>query len=117
MAPGTASCMGRSFPMRHSIFLTNIRLWLLGISRREISLRRLLEDRARVPPWVSITHHRISLIVAQSPSPANAFFRLAESFTSLSKEGKISLRARIVISETLCCWVGFSWEAQRRSSI
>ena len=109
--------MERSLSMRRSRFLTDMRLWLSGIYRMDITLRGRLEDRARVPQWVSISHSRISLIVAQSPSPANAFFGLAESFTSPNKEGKISLRARMVISENLCCWVGSIWAAQRRWSI
>ena len=33
------------------------------------------------------------------------------------KGGEISLKARMVSSETLCCWVGFSCEEQNRSSI
>ena len=62
-----------------------------------------LEYRVRLPRWVSITHPRISLSVNQSLSLAKAFFRLVESFTYPNKEGKISLRVQMVISETLCC--------------
>ena len=78
MTPGTERCMERSLLMRCSSLFTDIRLWLLDISRREISSRRCLEDRERVPRWVSITHLRISLIAAQYPYPTNTFFRLEE---------------------------------------
>ena len=103
--------------MKRSSFLEYLCLWLLGISRREMRSGRFLEDRARLPRLVSIIHPRISLIVSQYSSLANAFFRLAESLTSTGKEGEISLRAQMMISETLYFWLGSPWEAQRRSSI
>ena len=76
--------------MRGYRLLTDIRLWLSGISRKEMSLRCCFEDRVRVLWWVSITYPGISLNVAQFLSLSNTFFRMAEYFTSLGKEEKIS---------------------------
>ena len=92
--------------MRLSRSLTDVRLWLLVISRRNIRSMRHLEKRVRVPQWVSIVHPRISLVVSQSLSPANYFFILAEYFASLVKEGKIYLRSWTVSLYTLCFWWG-----------
>ena len=102
MALGTTRCMERILPTRRSSFLMNIHLWLSGIYRRKIRSIRHLEEKERLPWWVSITHPRMSLIIFQSPSLVNTFSMMAESFTSLDKEGKIPLREWIVSSETLC---------------
>ena len=66
---------------------------------------------------MSITHPRIFLTIVQYPYPANAFFKLAESFTSSVKEGEISFRERMVRLETRCYWVGIPWTTHRRSSM
>ena len=55
-----------------------------------------------MPSLVSTIQPRISLVVVQSPSPCSAFLRLTKSFVSAGREGKISLRARNVNSETHC---------------
>ena len=48
----------------------------------------------------------------------NQFLLQADGVLHLTRKGgDISLRARMVSSETLCCWVGFYWEEQKRSSI
>ena len=68
------------------------------------SALRLGESRS-VPSSVFTIQPRIYLVVFQSPSPWSAFFRLTKSFVSLGREGKISLMARRVSSETRCCCV------------
>ena len=49
MPPGTARCIEWSLSMRRSRLLTNMWCQMVGISRRERSSIRSLEDRTRVP--------------------------------------------------------------------
>ena len=100
--------------MRRSNNFTAMRKHGGGMSRRErISALRFGYSK-RVPLLVSTTHPKISLVVFQSPSLASVFLRLAGYLIYPGTEGKISLRARIVSSETLYCWVATPRAAQSR---
>ena len=73
--------------MRRSSFLRDIRCWVGGMSKRVLRSVMRLGEREMVPEAEFMIHPSISLETLQFPSPARAFLRLTEFFTSPSTTG------------------------------